>query len=139
MTVAQRVQQGGLLQDPATRHVHNGGALWQGPESLAPEELPGLRGERTVDRQDVARCEELLEGKITGFEFVLHLRRQWVALMIHDLHPESNRPTRHGATDSAHAEDAEPLARQLMAPELHDVFLPPTTRAHEPISFGYAA
>jgi hypothetical protein len=60
--------------------------------------------------------------------------RDWMAVMIGDLHAEPFRPARYGTAHLAKPEDTQPLAAHLSSER--QVFVQPTTRAHK--SVGYA-
>ena len=111
LATLQHLHKRGLVDDFATRGVHDDGV---GPQVLEPprrEQMIGRGGMGAIHRQDVHAGQHLVEAlPIGGLQLLLDGRRDTAAVVIVDRQAEGLGPAGDRLTDAAHADDAQPLS-----------------------------
>ena len=116
----QRVVQRPFVDHPTTGQVQQDGGRLHQCELPRPDQVPGPLVQRHVERDDVALLEQRAEvdqrqrqiGEVAG---------GGSGVVGEHAHPERGHPLDHFPADPAHADDAERLARQLVAQEAQAV------------------
>ena len=113
LAVAERVDQGPLVDDASPRGVHDPSAVLHQGDLALPDQRLCLRGAREVDRDEVRLDQESLEvGHQLDAQrlgpFLRHVR-----VVGHEAHAEGLRPLGNHGTDPPQAHHAKRLAVQL--------------------------
>ena len=114
VTRVERIGQRRLVDDAAASHVEDERARLGRLQLRLTDEAARLRGERSVDGDDVGAVQQLREADQLGAELG-SLVLGHVRVVGEDAHLETRGTTRDRASDLAEADDAERLAAQLMA------------------------
>ncbi|MEZ5250893.1 MAG: hypothetical protein R2713_17280, partial [Ilumatobacteraceae bacterium] len=102
------------------------------------DQVPGLGCERTVQRHDVARGEQLVERHVGRTELGRDRRIDAPAIRVGDRHAERLRPAGEGGADLAHADHPQPASLQAGAEHHGHAPSPRLTRPDEPLALTEA-
>ena len=108
LTAFERPHDGIAVADFSARRVHDiSAALHLGNHSVV-EEMLGLRMQRTIDGDDIADLDHVLDVWMPGqIEFFFHRLRQPVAVIIVQMHIEGFQAFQHGKANAAGGDRAD--------------------------------
>ena len=124
----ERAQEGGLVDDPAARDVHEPRPRLHAGEGGVIDEVAGGGRERHVEGDEIGLGEHVGQGSELDPALLPWLRHH-ERIMDQDPHPERRRAAGDFAPDPPVAEDAEGLAEELHAEEPPALPLPGLHRA----------
>ena len=125
--VTQRLGQRALVHDGPAGRVDEVGVAAHLREALGRDQVVRLGRERAVQRDDIARAEQIVEAEERCSQLRLELLVRAAPPAVDDLHAECARPPCSGRADLTKADDAELLALQARAE--HVVHVPAPLRA----------
>ncbi len=106
-----------LVDDAAAAHVQDHRPFLHVGDGLLVEHVPGLLGQRDVDRDEVGDADQFLDAGALGV-FRLELLGPQVGIIGYDPHLEGTSQLADAAADLAEAEDAQRFPAELPADEL---------------------
>ncbi|MNE04645.1 hypothetical protein D3C80_971820 [compost metagenome] len=136
----QGLDQGRLVDQFAARRIDQDGVGLQPGDAFGRQQVVGVLGGRTVQRDDIHPRQHLVQIVPPGrAQFLGDHVRDRLAVVIVDLHAEGLGAAGQGLADAAHADDAQTLAPQLAAAHPGRAPALELTRRHDIGAFDDAA
>jgi hypothetical protein len=129
----ERVHQGRLVDDGPAGGVHQQGRRLHFREGRRVEKVVALVVVGAVQRDDVARRQQLAQPHVPGAHLALHGRIGPRPIVVDHLHPEAEGAARDRRPDPPHADDADGLAGQLHAHQVGRLPALEAAVAHVPV------
>ena len=134
----ERLGERGLVDHGAARRVDEVGVAAHLAQALGRDQVRRLGRQRAVQRDDVARREQLVEAEEARAELGLDRLVGAPPAAVGDLHAERARAARRRGADLAEADDAERLALQARAEHVVHVPAPADLAADHALALAEA-
>jgi hypothetical protein len=128
----QCVIQGALVDEGAARGIDQDRAITHGGDRCGIHHVPGLCGQRCVQADDVAACQQFVQRHVARVQLRLGLGIRTLRIVIDDIGVEPGQTPRHHTPDMAETDHTHGLAGDLETGLSH-LRRRPRALAHDPV------